>query len=172
MLIYLNGTSSSGKSSIALELQKQIQKPVLYFSIDTVLNTLSEEDLKAIMGKQPYRVPIDWNSIFIGYMACVVGLVAASNFVIADCPIYDKAMADYFEIQTAPITKKMIVGVVCALDVLKHREILRQDRAIGTAQKQFEGIHKYIKYDFEVQSDRFSPLDLALQIYQKAQTII
>lgn len=135
MLIYLNGTSSSGKSTLALELQKLIPKPVLYFSIDTLLYSLADEDLKAIMGQRSYRYPIDWDSIFSGYFACVASLVNNCNFVIADCPVHNEKLATFFEKFILPLKRKFLVGIDCSLPMLEHREVQRKDRALGVARK-------------------------------------
>lgn len=40
MIIFLNATSSSGKSSVAEELQKQCDSPLLHFGIDTLFDAL------------------------------------------------------------------------------------------------------------------------------------
>gem|GEM_PF-4292191 len=52
MIIYLNGTSSSGKTTVAYKLQELIKEHVFYFSIDTLLYTLPKNTLEAIQGKR------------------------------------------------------------------------------------------------------------------------
>lgn len=164
MLIYLNGTSSSGKTSIANELQKLIQEPIFYFSIDTLLYSLSQDDLNAIMGKQPYRAPLNWNAIFSGYFSSVSALIQTGNSVIADCPVYQQGLYNIFEKYISTVPQKTIVKVTCPLEIIKMRETNRKDRAIGVAEKQFEEIHKYLSYDLEVDSAKLSPQDSALKI--------
>ena len=164
MLIYLNGTSSSGKTSIASELQKLIPEPIFYFSIDTLLYSLSQDDLNAIMGKQPYRTPLNWNSIFSGYFSSASALIQTGNSVIADCPVYQQGLYNIFEKYISTVPQKTIVKVTCPLEIIKMRETDRKDRAIGVAEKQFEEIHKYLSYDLEVDSAKLSPRDSALKI--------
>jgi chloramphenicol 3-O phosphotransferase len=43
-----------------------------------------------------------------------------------------------------------LIGVQCSLDELQPREIARGDRYLGTAARQFDRVHRYGKYDFEV----------------------
>ncbi len=167
MLIYLNGTSSSGKTSIALELQKVILQPVIYFSIDSILYSLAEEDLEAIMGKRPYRSPFDWDAIFSGYFSCVAALIQSGNRVIADCPVHTQKLADSFDKFINPLPDKIIVKVECPLAILESREKARQDRAIGVARRQFDGIHKFLAYDFETKSNEASPVELARTIVSR-----
>ncbi|MGZ3775883.1 MAG: phosphotransferase-like protein [Pseudobdellovibrionaceae bacterium] len=171
MLIYLNGTSSSGKTSIALELQKLIQHPIIYFSIDTILYSLSSEDLEAIMGKRPYRFPINWDSIFSGYFSCVAALVHSGNCVIADCPVHNQKLALIFDKLVNPIVDRKIIKVDSPLSVIEQREKKRGDRAIGVAQRQFQGIHNFLTYDFQVKTNEVSPIEAAQAIFNYITTV-
>ncbi len=147
MILYLNGTSSSGKSSIAHEIQKQLDTPIIYFSIDTLLYSLNPQVLESIQGKKSQPSHVNWNSIFAGYFECVRALDASGNFVIADCPVYSEGLFKLYEKSLKLIQNKYIVGVECPLEVCKQREINRKDRAIGIAEMQFGGIHSFLKYD-------------------------
>jgi chloramphenicol 3-O phosphotransferase len=42
-IIFLNGTSSSGKADVARALQEQLEQPYFYFSIDQWLHMLPEK---------------------------------------------------------------------------------------------------------------------------------
>lgn len=164
MLIYLNGTSSSGKTSIAHQLQKLMEQPCFYFSIDTLLYSLASEDLEAIMGKRAYRWPLDWDAIFSGYFSSVDALVKNGNHVIADAPIYNEKLFGTFTHFLASIEKKFIVQVEAPLPVIIAREMRRGDRAAGVAQKQFAGIHQFLKYDFSIDTELNSPSECAQKI--------
>ncbi len=161
MTIYLNGTSSSGKSSIAKELQKLRSEPLFYFSIDTLLYSLAEEDLKAIMGKRPYRQTLNWESIFEGYFASVAALVNTGNNVIVDCPIYSAGLARFFEKYLGPVEEKIVVKIDCPLAILEDREKARGDRVLGVAKSQFDGIHRFLNYDLDVDTSKEKTLEIA-----------
>ena len=166
MVVYLNGTSSSGKSSIAKEIQKLASDPIFYFSIDTLLYSLADEDLEAIMGKRPHRQKLNWKAIFEGYFASVAALTITGNNVIADCPVYSEGLARYFEKHLSAIDRKIIIRIDCPLSVLEAREKARGDRALGVAKGQFDGIHKFLKYHIEVDSLKTKPFAIASAIYK------
>lgn len=127
MLFYLNGTSSSGKSTIAAKIQERLKEPCFYFSIDTLLYSLWHEDLDAVMGRKPYRQKMNWQIIFSGYLASVAALVNAGH-VIADCPVYMENIAQDFEKNIAPVQNKIVVRIDCPNEILEAREIARGDR--------------------------------------------
>lgn len=157
MVLYLNGTSSSGKSSIAHEIQKQLIAPTIYFSIDTLLYALSPQVLESIQGKRPQTCPLNWNSIFMGYFECVRALDESGNFVIADCPVYSEGLFNMYKKSLYPLKNKYVVGVVCPLEVCMQREVDRKDRAIGIAKKQFTEIHSFINYDYRIDTNYNKP---------------
>lgn len=154
MIIYLNGTSSAGKSTLACELQKKLDQPIFYFSIDTLLYSLPPQIIKSIEGKQPHPAPINWAEIFQGYFDCIAALHKSGNTVIADCPVYSESIFSFYQKALQHIDGKFIFGVICPLETLKQREVDRKDRAIGLAEKQFEGIHKYLTYDLAMDSSQ------------------
>ncbi len=164
MILYLNGTSSSGKSSIAHEIQKQLNKPIFYFSIDTLLYALNSHILETIQGKGSDTTEINWNSIFTGYFECVRVLDESGNLIIADCPVYLEGLFQMYENSLKLIKEKYVVGLDCPLEVLKQREIDRKDRALGIAEKQFDGIHKFLKYDCIVNTANCGPYEIAEMI--------
>ncbi len=166
MIIYINGTSSSGKTSVAKELQKLRPEPYFYFSIDTLLYSLYEEDVKAIMGHQTYRQKLNWESVFEGYFASVAALANAGNNVIADCPVYSQKLGQYFQKHLGSIDNRLTVKLDCPLLVLEERERNRGDRAIGVAKGQYAGIHKHLDFNLEFDSSKDSPTEIASTISQ------
>ncbi len=171
MLIYLNGTSSSGKSSLAHSLQKHLPTPCFYFSIDTLLYSLHKSDLDAIMGKLPYRTKMNWDAIFKGYLAGVSALVTAGNDVIADLPIYTESLGRDFEFFLNAIPNKNIVKVDCPLETLEVRERNRGDRAIGIARRQFSTIHNFLNYNIVVDTSTNQSDELATKILARGLTV-
>ena len=156
-LIYLNGTSSSGKSSLATALQPLLPQPFLFFSIDTLLYTLPPSELKAVMGKARYTRDLDWNSLFSGYFTCVRALLDHGNLVIADCPVYNQEMAARFQKSLGDFEAIVKIRLDCPLEVLEQREKDRSDRTIGLARRQFPAIHDFLSYDFAVDTSRNCP---------------
>ncbi len=168
MIIYFNGTSSSGKSSIAIELQSLMEEPVFYFSIDTILYSLSKEILKEIQSNKESLISHErWNQIFKGYFDCLKALSDAGNTVIGDCPIHLDFQIPHFQKAISPIKDKIVIGLNCSLGTLNEREIARGDRSIGLAERQFSTIHRYLDYDLELDSEFVGPVDHAKFILNK-----
>ncbi len=158
-LIYLNGTSSAGKSSLAEALQPLLDEPFLFFSIDTLLYTLPPSELEGVKGRAPYKRDLDWNSLFSGYFACVRALLDHGNLVIADCPVYNHDMAERFRKSLGDIEQIIKIKVHCPLEVAEQRERERSDRTIGLARRQFPAIHDFLSYDLAVDTVENLPQD-------------
>lgn len=169
MIIYLNGTSSAGKSAIAKELQTLLEEPIFNFSIDTLLYSLSNSILEAMQGKRKYSTEINWNAVFQGYFECVAALQIAGNSVIADCPVYMESLQRLFEKSLAQVKNKLVVGINCPIEVLRFREQARGDRVFGLAERQFGSIHKFLTYDLIVDSHINTPEIIAKTILQKCK---
>ena len=58
MIIFLNGASSSGKTTLGRALQRLIDRPTFYFSSDQLVeaNILPEVDRQAQTGERAWRV--------------------------------------------------------------------------------------------------------------------
>ncbi len=113
------------------------------------------------MGRRSFRFPLDWNAIFTGYFSCVSSLIKSGNVVIADCPIYNPSLQLLFNTFIEPISPKYIVKISCSLNELERREVLRKDRALGTAKAQFYGIHQHINHDCLIESEQLQPSEAA-----------
>jgi chloramphenicol 3-O phosphotransferase len=161
MIFYINGASSSGKSTIALALQKLIRTPVLYFSTDRIIQSLPTSVTDAIHGNSRYEVSVDWSSLFKGYFDCVLALSKANNIVIADCPIYSEGTYKLYQDSIGSYTRKIVVGLKCDLETLQNREKTRSDRDPGLAAMQFKEIHNFMKYDLMVDSQLHSADEIA-----------
>src|SRR6056297_607177 len=121
-VIFLNGTSSSGKTTIAKELQKSLEKPYLYISLDNYLNNLPPAFLQdnEYMAKS-FPILLD------GFNASCAAIAKAGNNVIVDHVLQEPSWV-------APCVKVfwnlkvVFVGVHCPLDVLETREKARDER--------------------------------------------
>ena len=164
-LIYLNGTSSAGKSSLAEELQPLLEQPFLFFSIDTLLYTLPPGELEAVKGKASYKRELDWNSLFSGYFACVRSLLDHGNLVIADCPVYNQEMAERYRKSLGDFEQIVKVKVDCPLEVAEQRERERDDRTIGLARRQFRTVHQFLSYDLSVDTVKNCPQSAAESLF-------
>ncbi len=63
-----------------------------------------------------------------------------------------------------------LIGLFCPLDVLEQREKGRKDRTLGQARLQFDAIHKFVKYDLEVDTSLLNPENCAEKVIERSKT--
>lgn len=148
-IIFLNGTSSSGKSTLAGALQARLPEPHMHVAIDAffsmyperIWNATRQEDHDAFLRLVPIVVS--------GVQRSVAALAEAGNRVILDHVLEDPAwLRECVECWDG--LDVFFVGVRCPLPVLERREAERADRAPGLARHQFERVHAHGVYDLEV----------------------
>ena len=146
-VIFLNGATSSGKSTIAALLQARIDEPFWHFSIDHFREA-------GILPLDRIRSgEFDWKelraSFFDGFHRALAAYVAAGNNLIIEHVIETKQWLDLLVEQLAPFDI-YFVGIHCPLDELERREAARGDRPIGGARQDFETAHARTQYDLEL----------------------
>ncbi|MCP4320839.1 MAG: AAA family ATPase [Psychromonas sp.] len=156
-IILLNGTGSSGKTSIAKQLQEDLPYQFLNFSIDSILYALPESDLNnMIKGETIDRAGYDYAQLVDGYHRCLPSLLEAGCFL-----IIDNAWIDTLQVkQLFKLIKNYrccLIAVKCDLPVAQAREIKRGDRAIGLAEYEFPLVHQTMCYDFHIDSSDQPP---------------
>lgn len=160
-IIVINGPSSSGKSTLAKELQRQFEIPFLRYSFDLFL------DSQALPMEQIRNGKISWESmrpnLFSGLQQCLPILAKAGNNIVFDHIIETKEMLHELLHLTAYMDI-YFVGLHCSLEELERREIARGNRGSGDARMDFETVHKITTYDLELDSEN----DLA----ENAKTLI
>jgi len=157
LVIFLNGTSSSGKSSIAQELL-----PLL----DDVYYRMAVDSFHAIRGGRqitPDELPTVLRKTWMGFHRAVAGMAAAGNNIVVDHILSEEwRLLDCLELLDPQ--RVVLVGIRCALPELERRELVRGDRPPGLAARQIEQVHAHGAYDVEVDSGTTGPLDCARQI--------
>jgi chloramphenicol 3-O phosphotransferase len=148
-VILLNGTSSSGKTTIAKALQASLSEPYMHISGDHLLDMLPEwfwsppdqEAAAAVMRLVPAIIP--------GLHRCVVALAESGINLIVDHVLQEKEwLEECVEIWDG--LDVLFVGVECPLEIAEQREKERDDRNIGTARYQYERVHAHGLYDVKV----------------------
>lgn len=169
-VILLNGTGSSGKTSIAKILQDSLSFQYLNFSIDSILYALPPSDLKKMMkGQEITREGYHFPDLVTAYHQCLPVLINTKcRLLIDNAWVEDAEKLEILEI-LSPFDV-FIVGVQCDLEVAKAREIARGDRAIGLANWQHPLVHKNMHYDFTVDTTNISPEQAAKQILSAIQS--
>ena len=158
-IIFLNGTSSSGKSSIAKALQEMIDTPCIHWCIDDYLTAYQQ----GLWDKQEIVQP-EWPKIILGFHAAGAAMARAGNLVIMDDvmetePPWVENLLDLFQGLTV-----YFIGVHCPLAELEKREKERKKRKDGMARLQFEQVHTIAIYDVEVDTSVLNPQECAEMI--------
>lgn len=153
-IIILNGPSSSGKTTLALALQKQLDIPFIRFSFDLFL------DHKALPSEQIKNGTFSWDamrlSLFRGIHQCIPALATAGNNIIFDHIIETKTWLHEL-VSLVSELDVFFVGLHCSLPELERREIQRGDRRRGEAQLDFQTVHSITSYDLKLNSE--NPLE-------------
>lgn len=158
MIIFLNGTSSSGKSSIAQELLPILDETYFHLPVDR---------FHAMRAKREYadeaELRADLLRTWSGFHRAVAGMAAGGNNVVVDHLFSERWRLDDC-LALFPPKDVVLVGVHCPLPELERRELARGDRRPGMAARQFAQVHAHGVYDIEVDTSLASPLECAEQI--------
>ena len=163
--IVLNGTSCSGKSSIAAALQELWPRPLQVTGIDTFLASQSQRffaiDGRVVAGFSWVPVTVDGQPAFEWVPGPLgLGMIKASHAYWAACADagLDQVIDDVWLVPDQPAglqnalfaANVLWVGVHCPLVVGEQRERERGDRIVGTVRGQYAAVHTFRKYDVNV----------------------
>lgn len=166
-ILIINGTSSSGKTSLVRELQKRLDAPFLDAGLDRFLWMLPHRYLDRplwddVLGLADAAGETG-HTLISGMHHAILALALSGNNVVADHvlvePRWVAECAHLFASQPA-----YLIGLNCALEVLEQRELDRKDRTLGQARKQFGLVHAHGEYDLMVDSGVYSTQECAVQI--------
>jgi chloramphenicol 3-O phosphotransferase len=178
-VIVLNGTSSSGKSTLAKALQAALPDPWLVIGIDTFVFALPRRYLDQPGWSEvfryvrpddategPFRIetgPLG-QTLVSGMHRSVAALAASGLSVIVDHVVLERAWLDDLRARLDRVDWRL-VGVRCPLTVVEQRERDRRDRTLGQAAAQFEVVHAHgVPYDVEVDTSSLTPEAAAVRI--------
>ncbi|MEH0573918.1 MULTISPECIES: AAA family ATPase [Streptomyces] len=158
LIIFLNGTSSSGKSSIARELLPILDDTYFYMPVDafhamrTTPRDIAPDQLQRVL-----------KHTWMGFHRAVAGMAAGGNNIVVDHVFSEQwRLLDCLALFTP--ADVVLVGVRCPLPELERREQKRGDRPPGLAARQIAQVHAHGLYDIECDTSTTSPLDCARQI--------
>ena len=166
-IIWLNGCSSAGKSTLVKILQKHLKTPYFCIAQDTFTDIISpwcDGNFNGIEADQLW-----YDSIEAIYHTIKLYSDLGKNSIIDHVVINQKdgKEQEYFDkamklLEGYPLT---LVRVNCSLDELKRREIERGDCEIGNAEWQLNmGLYLQGGYTCEVDTSKDSMDECAKQI--------
>lgn len=121
-LVFLNGTSSAGKTSIAKAFQRRHAQPCLYASVDAFVFMLSDEVRANNVARRRVLPPV-----ISAFHRSLPQLAACGLPVIIDHLIESREWAEECAIALTGF-RAFFVGVHCPLEILEERERRRGDR--------------------------------------------
>ncbi len=149
-LILLNGASSAGKSTLCRRIQAQSDVPLLQFSLDFFMFGHS-----VLPAPRDQTGPFSWAELrpklFEGYFGCLAALLSAGNNLVVDYVLETPEQLQTLRRVLRPF-EVFFVGVHCPLPELERRERARGDRRIGDARRDYDVVHTFSAYDFEIDS--------------------
>ena len=177
-VILLNGTSSSGKTTLVRALQATLPDPWLEIGIDRFVFALPKAYLDQPLWSEvfryvrpegrddgPFRIetgPLG-RRLVAGMHRTVAALADSGLDVIVDHVLLDAEWLPECRRLWSPF-ETLFVGVRCPLEIVLERERLRKDRTIGQAEAQFAVVHRAGGYDVEVDTSVESPTEAASRI--------
>lgn len=156
-VILLNGTSSSGKSSIAQALLDMLDGTWFHLPVDAFhamrcKGEISDEDLQAEIDRTCK-----------GFHRAVAGMAAGGNNLIVDYPLSRRwRLLDLLDVLVPEDT--VLIAVRCPLPELERRERERGDRQLGLAAMQYDQVHSHELHDLDVDTNLLPPEECARRI--------
>jgi chloramphenicol 3-O phosphotransferase len=170
-IVLLNGTSSSGKTTLVRALQDRLPDPWIEIGIDRFVFALPKRYLDQPHWSEVFRYVRDdpatpdvyrietgplGQRLVSGMHRTAAALAEEGLDVIVDHVILEQQWMDECHRLWAPF-RPIFVGVRCPLEVVTERERARRDRTIGQAAAQFDVVHRWGAYDLEVDTSVLSP---------------
>lgn len=142
-IIVLNGVSSSGKTTLAKEIQDAFDEPYMRLSIDDFINMMPPKMIKTDLGNTVYKC----QTIMLQTITRLSD--AGINVVV------DNIMLTYFQTLKQYISALhdypvLLVKVDCPPHELRRRETDRGDRAIGQGESQIDDLEPKTMYDITI----------------------
>jgi chloramphenicol 3-O phosphotransferase len=177
-IIVLNGTSSSGKTTLVRALQDRLPDPWIEIGIDRFVFALPKRYLNQPLWSEVFRYvrpdgrgdgpfTIETGPLgerLVGGMHRTAAALAAGGLdLIVDHVLLEPGWLDEMARLWASIPV-LFVGVRCPLEVVIERERERRDRTIGQAEAQFAVVHSRGGYDVEVDTSELRPEEAADRI--------
>lgn len=182
-IIILNGTSSSGKSSIAKELQSMLAGLTLHTGIDHFVQMLPDDFVVLSDGIDPAAVEgLLWVTVDAGkrvtefrfgpqaiafkeslYRSAKAMASTGFNVIVDDVLMDERVLKSVCQLLAG---EAYFIGVRCPKEESVRREIERGDRFPGLVETQFDIVHRHGLYDWEVDTLANSPVECAISIQQ------
>jgi chloramphenicol 3-O phosphotransferase len=189
-IIFLNGSSSAGKTTLAIMLQQMLDVPYQHIALDQFRDGMpgkyrglnSPEGSPGHLGLNivptqkegeavtEIRFGEMGEQVLRGMRRAVAAFAREGNNVIVDDLLFKPEYLDDYAEAFAGLDA-WLIGVRCSLEVVNERETQRIGRFPGTATSHFHEVHAHgSEYDLEVDTTESTPRACAELIAQRIQT--
>ncbi|MET7989098.1 AAA family ATPase [Streptomyces sp. NPDC005281] len=157
-IVFLNGTSSSGKSSVARELLDILDDGVFFhLAVDGFNAMRTRRSLEAAELETALR------RTRMGFHRSIAAMAEVGNDIIVDHVLSERwRLLDCLTVLRPEDV--LFVGIHCPLEELVRREQARGDRPPGLAAHQYDLVHVHGDYDLECDTGTSSPRECAERI--------
>ena len=170
-VILLNGTSSAGKTSVAIALQRQLVDHYVLLGIDHFLSALppdlhdSAEGVCFVDDQDGVRLQLGPAGAKLerAFHRAVRAVADAGLNVIVDDVLFEPWLLEDWRGVLAGIDVTL-VGVHCPITEAERREAARADRRVGQARGQHGVVHLNCAYNIEVDTMALDPEQAATEI--------
>ena len=147
-IIFLNGTSSAGKSTLAKALRPKLEPQFHYYASDQLAN----EDFRPLDKDVGYR----WRQAFFdGFHRSIPAFAGVGIDLLVEHIVEEQSWSDNLDVLLAPFDV-FWVGVHAPPAEIERRERLRGNRQIGEGLYHLK-THSFCRYNIEI--DSTLPLD-------------
>jgi len=186
-IIFLNGCSSAGKTTLAIMLQQMLAEPYQHMALDQFRDGMpgkyrglnSPEGTPGALGLNVVPIRKDGElvteirfgamgeQVLRGMRRAVAAFAREGNNVIVDDLLFKPEYLDDYAKALAGLDV-WLIGVRCTLEVVNEREALRMGRFPGTATSHFHEVHAHgAGYDLEIDTTASTPRACAELIIER-----
>jgi chloramphenicol 3-O-phosphotransferase len=169
-IIFLNGVSSSGKTTLAKSLQERLTEPFYWLAVDTFIETLMPKKYFSIDGFNPDGAePVIFKTISLAQHTIKFFADMGANTIVEHI-LFPSIEIQPYKNQTVECVELLheypvlFVHVTCPLEELRRREKKRGDRDIGRAEIQLPHLTAQDSYDITVDTHNSSIEECANKI--------
>ncbi|MFG2437322.1 AAA family ATPase [Streptomyces sp. NPDC048508] len=156
-VILLNGTSSSGKTSIARALLDRLEGTWFHMPVDAF------HALRGGRQSPDSELQAEIDRTAKGFHRAVAGMAAGGNNLVVDYPLSRRwRLLDLLDLLVPEDT--VLVAVRCPLPELNRREADRGDRSPGLAALQYAQVHAHGPHDIDVDTSVHTASECARRI--------
>jgi chloramphenicol 3-O phosphotransferase len=186
-VIFLNGSSSAGKTTIAIMLQQILDEPYQHIALDQFRDGMpgryrglnSPEGSPGALGLNVVPTQLEGErvtricfgshgeQVLRGMRRAVAAFAREGNNVIIDDLVFKpEYLTDYARVLDG--LDAWLIGVRCTLAEVNRRELTRSGRFPGTATSHFHEVHAHgARYDLEVDTSHTTPRQCAELIVER-----